>query len=136
MIMSILPPAKPAISPTGTPTPDAMVTEITPASRLARAPQITRLSTSRPFSSVPIQCAQDGAFLISVQLVWVGSNGATQGASRATMTKSVMMTNPPTAAGRRKKRRTARRAGDCMARAMTAPASLAAVALMMCEASG
>ena len=37
--------------------PAAISTDTTPASRLARAPKITRESTSRPFSSVPIQCA-------------------------------------------------------------------------------
>ena len=71
--MSAMPPAKPANSPAGTPMPAAISTETTPASRLARAPKITRAATSRPFSSVPIQCSALGALRIAVQLVAIGS---------------------------------------------------------------
>ena len=61
-----------------------MSTETTPASSDARAPQMTRDSTSRPISSVPNQCAADGALRIALQLVASGSYGATTGASNAT----------------------------------------------------
>ena len=81
---SIQPPANPASSPAGTPMPAAISTDTTPASRLARAPNTTRDSTSRPFSSVPIQCASDGALRIAVQLVAIGSYGAISGAKIAT----------------------------------------------------
>ena len=64
--------------------PAAISTETTPASRLARAPKITRVSTSRPFSSVPIQCASDGALRIAVHEVAIGSYGAISGAKIAT----------------------------------------------------
>ena len=139
MIISVLPPANPASNPIGTPTPVAIVTEITPAVRLARAPQIIRLSTSRPFSSVPIQFNQDGALRIIVQLVLIGSNGAIHGANTATTMKNTTTTSPITAAGREQNRRTAIRPGDCDALAITAPALLAwitVVALMRRAASG
>ena len=44
-----------------------------PASNDARVPQTTRESTSRPMSSVPNQCADDGAWRIADQLVSIGS---------------------------------------------------------------
>ena len=59
--------------PIGTPTPTAMVTAMTPADSDARAPQITRLSRSRPTSSVPNQCAALGALRTAAQLVASGS---------------------------------------------------------------
>ncbi len=58
--------------------PAAISTETTPASKLARAPKITRDRTSRPFSSVPIQCSADGALRIAVQDVAIGSYGRDQ----------------------------------------------------------
>ena len=70
---STQPPAKPASSPTGTPTPAAISTDTTPASNDARAPNTTRDSTSRPFSSVPMRCCQDGALRMAPQLVAIGS---------------------------------------------------------------
>ena len=55
--------------------PDAErhATETAPAISEARAPQITRPSTSRPISSVPNQCSAEGALRTSVQLVAIGS---------------------------------------------------------------
>jgi hypothetical protein len=50
-----------------------MHTETTPASSDARAPQITRASTSRPISSVPNQCCAEGALRTRLQLVATGS---------------------------------------------------------------
>ena len=76
--MSVQPPASPASSPTGTPITSATSTETTPASIEARAPYSTRDSTSRPFSSVPNQCAAEGALRIAVQEVASGSDGASQ----------------------------------------------------------
>ena len=73
MIMFTTPPANPASSPNGTPIPPAIATETTPASSDARAPKTTRENTSRPFSSVPIQCCAEGALRIAVQLVCTGS---------------------------------------------------------------
>ena len=72
-IVSIQPAAKPASRPAGTPMPAAISTATTPANRLARAPKITRANTSRPFSSVPIQCSSDGALRMEVQEVATGS---------------------------------------------------------------
>ena len=53
MSPSSQPPAQPDSSPSGMLTTSAMVTGMTPASSEARAPQISRESTSRPTSSVP-----------------------------------------------------------------------------------
>jgi len=53
--------------------PSAMPTETNPALSEARAPKSTRLNTSRPTSSVPIQWAQLGALRTALQLVAVGS---------------------------------------------------------------
>ena len=50
---SIQPPTRPEKSPRGMLTATAMDTGITPASSEARAPQMSRDSTSRPTSSVP-----------------------------------------------------------------------------------
>ena len=91
--------------------PAAISTETTPASRLARAPKITREKTSRPFSSVPIQCSSDGALRIVVHDVAIGSYGAISGASAATPMNSTMTARPATATGRCRNRRSASRAG-------------------------
>ena len=91
--------------------PAAISTATTPASRLARAPKITRVSTSRPFSSVPIQCASDGALRIAVHEVATGSYGAINGANTATPMNSTITARPATATGRCRKRRTASCAG-------------------------
>ena len=66
-------PRYPASSPIGTPTESEIDTDTTPARSDARAPQITRESTSRPISSVPNQCSADGALRIALQLVASGS---------------------------------------------------------------
>ena len=50
-----------------------MPTETAPASSEARAPQMTRVSTSRPISSVPNQCSAEGGLRTAVQLVAIGS---------------------------------------------------------------
>ena len=108
---STRPPANPASSPTGTPMPPAISTDTTPASSDARVPNTTRDSTSRPFSSVPIGCCQDGALRMAVQLVATGSYGDTSGAATATPTNTAITTRPSTAAGRVRNRASASRAG-------------------------
>ena len=70
---STQPPASPASIPSGTPTASAAATERPPAISEARAPQRVRDSTSRPFSSVPNQCASEGGLRIRDQEVAVGS---------------------------------------------------------------
>ena len=50
-----------------------MPTDTSPALSEARAPQMMRLSTSRPTSSVPSQCAHDGGLRTALQLVAMGS---------------------------------------------------------------
>ena len=105
--------------PIGTPSPTAIDTAITPADSDARAPQITRDSRSRPTSSVPNQCAADGALRTADQLVASGSYGATQGASSASSATSTSTTAPNTAVGRASSVRSASRQGPSPA--STAP---------------
>ena len=126
--MSAMPPANPAINPAGTPIPAAISTETTPASRLARAPKITRAATSRPFSSVPIQCSALGALRMAVQLVAIGSYGEISGANVATSTKTTITTSPATAIGRCRKRNSASRAGLCDAKTRGAPIAVTLMA--------
>ncbi len=57
----------------GTPSESEISTETTPALSEARAPKITRESTSRPISSVPSQCAQLGALRTAAQSVAIGA---------------------------------------------------------------
>ena len=125
------PPTNPASSPSGTPMSTAPSTETTPAISEARAPQMRRESTSRPFSSVPSGCAQEGGLRMRDQLVSIGSYGATQGARMATSTKASTTTSPNTASLWRRKRRAARRAGLSPRSGATG----AEVALMQCGAS-
>src|SRR5690349_13130569 len=97
-----------------------------PASSDARAPQITRASTSRPISSVPNQCADDGALRIALQLVASGSCGESQGAKIATTRKNTITASAITAMRRRSKRRNARAPG---LDSRTGTASMASVAM-------
>src|SRR5260221_7439821 len=88
-----------------------IATDTTPARSEARAPQITRASTSRPISSVPNQCCQLGALRTALQLAASGSYGAIHGARSASSTKNTTMTSPTMAPRRRARRRNARCAG-------------------------
>src|SRR6478672_7300639 len=82
-----------------------MTTDTTPASSDARAPKITRDSTSRPISSVPNQCAALGALRIVAKLAATGSYGARTGAPSAITTNATTTTRPNADAGRRNRRR-------------------------------
>ena len=64
-------------------------------------PSTTRDRTSRPMSSVPNQCAAEGALRIALQLVSIGSNGASHGASSAAATNKATTTSPIIAPRRR-----------------------------------
>jgi hypothetical protein len=108
---SVRPPTKPATMPTGTPSSTATATLITPAIRLARAPNTTRANTSRPFSSVPNQCAALGALRIVLQLVAMGSAPAISGANTAASTNTITSPSPTMAVGLDSKCRSARRPG-------------------------
>lgn len=85
-----------------------MATEMTPARSDARAPQIMRDRMSRPISSVPSQCAEDGGRRIAVQLVAFGSAMGSTGASSARRMIGRMMTAPTTKLGLRRRLRQAR----------------------------
>ena len=99
------------MSPIGTPNDSEMHTDTSPASSDARAPQMTRASTSRPISSVPKRCAALGALRIALQLVCSGSYGATNGANSASRMKNTTTASPTIAPRRRTRRRNARWAG-------------------------
>src|SRR5271166_3618662 len=72
---------------------------------------MTRLSTSRPTSSVPNQCASEGALRTLAQLCAVGSYGETTAASNASKMNSKMTSSPKMAALRLHKLRSARALG-------------------------
>ena len=91
---SVQPPKYPAMMPKGTPRPSAIATETTPASKEACAPQIRRDSTSRPNSSVPSQCAAEGALRTAPQSVAEGSGIGRMGASNAIAQKKTTSTPP------------------------------------------
>src|SRR5579862_1016616 len=95
--------------PTGTPSDTEMHTETRPASSEARAPQMTRDSTSRPISSVPNRWAAVGALRMAPQLVASGSCGAIQGAKHATRMNSAMNASPTMAPLRRRSCNSGRR---------------------------
>jgi hypothetical protein len=109
--MSAQRPPSAASRPSGTPITAAPSTATTPAARLARAPNSTRDSTSRPFSSVPKGCVAEGGWRSRDHEVSSGSKGAIQGASSAASTKASTTTSPNIASRCRQKRRAARRAG-------------------------
>ena len=76
----------------------AIATETTPASNDACAPQIIRLSKSRPSSSVPIQWAVEGALRTAPQSVSAGPGIGKIGAATAMMTKNATIKAPNSAA--------------------------------------
>src|SRR5436190_550527 len=77
---------------------DALTTP-TPTSIEMRAPWITRERTSRPNSSVPNQCADEGGFRREGRSIVAGSWGAIHGANKAKHTKIVTITAPAIASG-------------------------------------
>src|SRR3954465_13517138 len=85
------------MSPRGTPITAASATTAAAGKNVNRAPQITRLSTSRPNSSVPNQWIQLGPLSVS-DVIPVGSYGAITGARSATTTTSASTTAAMTAA--------------------------------------
>src|SRR5689334_366010 len=96
----------------GTPIASEIATEMRPARSEARAPQMTRARTSRPISSVPNQCAAEGALRTALQLVASGSCGETHGAKSASATKNATTARPTIAPRRRTRRRIARCHGE------------------------
>src|ERR1044071_8626207 len=77
-----------------------MPTATAAAASEARLPQMTRVSTSRPSSSVPNGCAAEGGLRTAAQLVATGSYGETNGAASASVTKKTRTAAPIVAAGR------------------------------------
>ena len=95
----------------GTPSSRLLLTDTTPASSEAWVPQMTRLSTSRPISSVPNQCSAEGGLRSAPQLVAMGSCGAIQAANTASTMKASTMHAPTIALRLWVSLRSARRQG-------------------------
>ena len=94
MRLSIRPPKYPAISPSAVPTKKARLTEISPTDREIREPKITRVSTSRPSSSVPKGWVKLGGDSIAPKFVSEGPKGVRSGATRAVMVTTAMIATP------------------------------------------
>src|SRR3989442_10499071 len=76
---------------------------------------------SRPSSSVPHQCAEEGAANRVGRSMWAGSCGAIHGANRAEMTKITTNTRPVAARGLwRAVRRNEMAAGDIFSKTQNA----------------
>src|SRR5437870_10985101 len=89
------------------PTTRAIVAAMAPACRETRAPQTTRLNTSRPNSSVPMRCAGLGASRSMRKSWWIGSYGLTCPAKIARRMKSTRRPAPNSPVPERRKRRRA-----------------------------
>src|SRR5438445_1694616 len=93
--------------PRNRPAPSAMLAATAPACSDTRAPQTTRLKTSRPNSSVPMRCAELGASR-SMRKSWcTGSYGLTCPAKTASRAKSTRRPAPNIPVPERRKRRRA-----------------------------
>ena len=90
--------------PIGTATTIASTVAKKPAWIDARAPQISRESSSRPSSSVPSRCFDDECASSALKSVAPAPYGASSGAKIAVSTKTRTMTRPATAIGRRRNR--------------------------------
>ena len=75
----------PATAPITTPSTTLVTAEMRPMASETRAPNRTRVSTSRPSSSVPNQCVGEGNPRRWARSITSNPNGATTGASRAAM---------------------------------------------------
>src|SRR5579864_7887559 len=90
--------------PSASPRTSAMLAATAPASSDVWAPQMTRLSTSRPNSSVPIRCAALGGCRSTRKSWRVGLYGATLKANRAARTTTSSTMAPARPARDRTKR--------------------------------
>ncbi len=98
--MSTQPPKYPAIPPITAPMIMAAMIRITASGSVIRAPNSTRENTSRPSSSVPNQCAADGAARM-VNFCASGFCGAISGAKIAITAQAPITPRPARASGRR-----------------------------------
>src|SRR5258708_3147501 len=95
-----------------TPPPAAMRTESTPRRTARREPQMTRLKTSRPRSSVPKRCADDGPCSMSRGTSAIGSWVAMSGAKSAVSSSAPKSASPEAPNGDRMSRRSTSRIAD------------------------
>ena len=98
--LSTQPPKKPATPPTIAPIPMAAMIRMTASGSVIRAPNSTRENTSRPSSSVPNQCAPDGAAKM-VNFCASGLSGAISGAKIAITAQAAITAIPARASGLR-----------------------------------
>ena len=99
------PPRSPARRPIGNPSTTATPTASEAASSETRAPYINRDSTSRPSSSVPSQWSRLGEASTLERSFLIGSNGASTGASTATITSRIRNARGTAVTGCRQSRR-------------------------------
>ncbi len=97
------PPKYPASAPMASPISPAPKTTLTLTSMETRAPYTTRAKTSRPSSSVPIQCAALGEASRAGRFCAVGLVRAIHGAPSARMTSSKESTKPHRPIGLRRR---------------------------------
>lgn len=89
-----MPPLYAASIPRKQPTIDASNTEVTPMISETCAPYTTREKMSRPYISVPNQCAELGSASLSSMAISLGSTVAIKGANSARITKSSVPIKP------------------------------------------
>src|SRR5438309_9989600 len=106
--------------PSTRPTTSAMVAAVAPACRDDWAPQITRLSTSRPNSSVPIRCARLGGCRSTRKSCLIGLYGLTWPAKTAAAMTTSNTIVPATPVFECRKRRRAAAQGVTAGRTLTA----------------
>ena len=94
--IATLPPRNPAVIPNGTPSAKPTTTAARPTCKETRAPQIIRLSRSRPNSSVPRRCfpPAPGPLRTYAENCSEGLKGAHHGARAATRIMMITSTMP------------------------------------------
>ncbi len=107
-VVSNQPRKYPAINPIGRATTMAIPTISKVARSETRAPQMRRLKMSRPRSSVPSQCAPDGAALRALRSAKFGLYGAINGAAIAATVSKIRYKSATTARRSRTNRRHSR----------------------------
>src|SRR5499433_1185824 len=106
MSISTRPPVTPATMPSGTPRAKANATETSPTSSETRAPQMMRLSRSRPNSSVPKRCRSTapGPFSTASENWADGLSGAIRGAAAAITIMAAAIASPIAIGSQRRSR--------------------------------
>ena len=94
------PPTRPSKTPNNPPQVMARIVEMVVTSNACRPPSMVRVNTSRPRSSVPNQCSEDGALRIISALNSLKSYGAIAGDTIARTTWKATRIRPTRPEGR------------------------------------